>query len=568
MDNAFLRLLTTSIAIVIAATGIKADITPDSIYTLKHAMKVHITAPDSALKLLDVMESRGLVKPCLINAQRCLAYSQKGQPRMILNYGLKAYQDTALRSERLYYLQTMSCVSTAYQRLENYEQSIRYLTEGIQFSREIGHKQTEANFLFMMGENYYELSQKQEAHNYFNQAIQLLENEKGFRMKPMLSYFYGQLSSYLTNEEKYEEAIAACYKREGVINLMQKQKGIPQGYIDQQLGYLYIKQAYLYAVLGNTSKASALFSNFSATRYSLSKEAQTDIITYQLAMKQYKQITDQYRTNNPADLVTDTISRKFVEILNNIAKAYREMNDFQKAFLYQQKIQVIEDSLNIRNKTKDALELATIYKLQEKEWHIRQKDEQLHKYFVILALLGCAFTLTLVLLWLVIHHMNITKKKNLLMANKQNSQMVHEEEIDRLQREGNTPQKAAIEDSINKCLFRKMERLIKDEKLYLIPELSRQDMLQRFSIDKNRFGQMLQENTNMTFSQYLTEIRLKHALTELKIHPNYTIQAISEESGFANTRNFQRLFKAAFDMTPSDYKKIVQEKQHREPPMD
>ena len=56
--------------------------------------------------------------------------------------------------------------------------------------------------------------------------------------------------------------------------------------------------------------------------------------------------------------------------------------------------------------------------------------------------------------------------------------------------------------------------------------------------------------------------------TELKIHPNYTIQAISEESGFANTRNFQRLFKAAFDMTPSDYKKIVQEKQHREPPMD
>ena len=87
-----------------------------------------------------------------------------------------------------------------------------------------------------------------------------------------------------------------------------------------------------------------------------------------------------------------------------------------------------------------------------------------------------------------------------------------------------------------------------------------------FSIYTKYF--IVPENTNMTFSQYLTEIRLKHALTELKIHPNYTIQAISEESGFANTRNFQRLFKAAFDMTPSDYKKIVQEKQHREPPMD
>ena len=105
--------------------------------------------------------------------------------------------------------------------------------------------------------------------------------------------------------------------------------------------------------------------------------------------------------------------------------------------------------------------------------------------------------------------------------------MSYEREIDRLHRQIAVIEESDQENSLNKSLFKKMERLIKDEKLYLIPELSRQDMLERLSIDKNRFGQMLQENTNMTFSQYLTEIRLKHALTELKIHPNYTIQAIS-----------------------------------------
>ncbi|WP_196065877.1 helix-turn-helix domain-containing protein, partial [Bacteroides cellulosilyticus] len=228
----------------------------------------------------------------------------------------------------------------------------------------------------------------------------------------------------------------------------------------------------------------------------------------------------------------------------------------------------IEDSLNVRDKKETALELATIYKLQEKEWNIRQKDEQLHNSFIVQVLLGCAFVLALISLWLAIRHMNIIRKKNILMANKLDSLMSYEREIDRLHRQIAVIEESDQENSLNKSLFKKMERLIKDEKLYLIPELSRQDMLERLSIDKNRFGQMLQENTNMTFSQYLTEIRLKHALTELKIHPNYTIQAISEESGFANTRNFQRLFKAAFDMTPSDYKKIVQEKQHREPPMD
>ncbi|WP_346999006.1 tetratricopeptide repeat protein, partial [Bacteroides cellulosilyticus] len=231
MKNVFLQLSIIGILFIFVPTGMKANTAPDSIHTLKHVMKIHVAVPDSALKLLDVMENRKLEKPCLINAQRSLSYSQKRQPQMSVNYALKALQDTTLRSERLYYLQTMSCIAAAYQRLANYEQSIHYLTEGIQFSREIGHKQTEADFLFTMGENYYALNQRQEAYDCFEQAIQLLENEKEFRMKPTLSYFYGQLTNYLAGEQKYNEAIAISNKREDLINQMKKQKGIPQGYI-------------------------------------------------------------------------------------------------------------------------------------------------------------------------------------------------------------------------------------------------------------------------------------------------------------------------------------------------
>ena len=100
-----------------------------------------------------------------------------------------------------------------------------------------------------------------------------------------------------------------------------------------------------------------------------------------------------------------------------------------------------------------------------------------------------------------------------------------------------------------------MERIIKDEKLYLMPELVRQDMLARLSVDKNRFAQMLQENTNMTFSQYLTDLRLKHALTELKQHPNYTIRAIADEAGFNSTPILYSMFKKKTGMTPYEFKK-------------
>ena len=479
MKNVFLQLSIIGILFIFVPTGMKANTAPDSIHTLKHVMKIHVAVPDSALKLLDVMENRKLEKPCLINAQRSLSYSQKRQPQMSVNYALKALQDTALRSERLYYLQTMSCIAAAYQRLANYEQSIHYLTEGIQFSREIGHRQ--------------------EAYDCFEQAIQLLENEKEFRMKPTLSYFYGQLTNYLAGEQKYNEAIAISNKREELINQMKKQKGIPQGYIDQQLSYLYIKQAYLYAQLGILQKASTHFEKFSATRYSKHKAAHIDITAYRLAMKQYKQIIDYYQKTDLTELTADTISQEFIGILSNLSEAHRGMNDFQKVLQYQQRMQVIEDSLDSLMSYEEELE-----KLH------RQIDE---------------------------------------------SKISVAEEQER-------------EDSINKDLFRKMERIIKDEKLYLMSELARQDMLARLSVDKNRFAQMLQENTNMTFSQYLTDLRLKHALTELKQHPNYTIQAIAEVSGFSNTRHFQRLFKAAYDMTPSEYKRHIQGKQPLEPPTD
>ncbi|WP_297676673.1 AraC family transcriptional regulator [uncultured Bacteroides sp.] len=605
--------LIIGILLTIVTAPTRANGLPDSIYTLKHVMKIHINQGDSALKLLDVMEERKLEKPCLINAQRCLVYSQKGLQQMVLNYGQKALQDTALQNRKLYYLQTMTCVASACQRLEDYEQSIRYLTEGVRFSRETGHKQTEADFLFTMGENYYAMNQKKEAHNYFTQALLLLEGEKEFRMKPTLSYFYGQLTNYLAKEQRLEEAIAICKKREELIEQMKKQKGVPQGYIDQQLGALHIKQAYLYAQTGDTRRAVEQFAQFSETRYSQSPEAQINVMAYQLSMKQYSQLADRYRKEDPADLVPDTISQAFIGILNNLSEAYRGMNQYKEVLQYQQRIRVIEDSLNVRNQQEKSLELATIYKLQEKEWFIRQKDEQLHNSLIIQSLLGCAFALAIVSLWLAIRHINTIRKKNQLMAKKLDALVSCEEELDKLrrqmeemierqeaerqakgkenkeatqqeedtkpkevtkdeEREENEEREESREDieesSLNKDLFRKMERLIKDEKLYLNPELSRQDMLERLSIDKNRFGQMLQENTNMSFSQYLTDLRLKHALTELKNHPNYTIQAISEESGFANTRNFQRLFKAAFDMTPSEYKKFIQEQQRVEPPTD
>lgn len=104
-----------------------------------------------------------------------------------------------------------------------------------------------------------------------------------------------------------------------------------------------------------------------------------------------------------------------------------------------------------------------------------------------------------------------------------------------------------------------MEQIIKEEKLFLNPDLNRQDILNRLPIDKNRFAKIMQENSQTTLPQYLSNLRIKYAINQLKEHPNYTIQAIADESGFSNLRSFQRIFKAKTGMTPSEYKTAIEQ---------
>ena len=104
-----------------------------------------------------------------------------------------------------------------------------------------------------------------------------------------------------------------------------------------------------------------------------------------------------------------------------------------------------------------------------------------------------------------------------------------------------------------------MEQIIKEEKLFLNPDLNRQDILNRLPIDKNRFAKIMQENSQTTLPQYLSNLRIKYAINQLKEHPNYTIQAIADESGFSNLRSFQRSFKAKTGMTPSEYKTAIEQ---------
>jgi AraC-like DNA-binding protein len=105
-----------------------------------------------------------------------------------------------------------------------------------------------------------------------------------------------------------------------------------------------------------------------------------------------------------------------------------------------------------------------------------------------------------------------------------------------------------------------LERLIKymvEEKPYLNPELTIQDLSNQINISKHHLTQIINISLNKNFFNFINEYRVeevKRKIADVKF-AHLTLLAIAFESGFNSKSSFNNIFKQATGLTPSDYKK-------------
>ena len=536
-------------------------------YTREYIMKDYMKDPVRTLQLLDKAEVNSAMPLNIVDELRSAVYRNMYRNKSALYYARRAYVSDSLSHDNPSHLLRMTVsMAELFSLLSEYKESMRYAVQGVELARELKDIQSECRLLFCMGENKRRLSFKEEGYLFFDQAIDLLDNSKNEDYETMLSYFYGVKMGYLIADKRSNEALEIGLQREKLLDRMSEQSKIRTDLLDQQFAYVYSKLAYLFHLTGDQKRAVVYYKNYQSTNAASTPDGKFDATPYLLLLGKYQAVLDNCRDFKEVMRQQDTLNSQYLSILNLEIQANVKLENYKTVINLQRDITAIKDSIYQREKQNAALELDALYELNEKEARISEQAFQLKIRTITLICILSGALLALFFLWRQWHQNCVIRNKNKALVKRINEQFSMQEEMDRSQlgveKDLSFPEKVEDESGdneeqdkqMNKMIFEKLDYIIKRDKMYLSPDLSREELTRIVRMNNTRFAKMIKENTDTNLNGYINNLRLNYAIHLMKEQPDYTLRAIAESSGINSMPTFHQLFKGRTGMTPSEFK--------------
>ena len=537
-------------------------------YTREYIMKDYMKDPVRTLQLLDKAEVNSAMPLNIVDELRSAVYRNMYRNKSALHYARRAYVSDSLSHDNPSHLLRMTVsMAELFSLLSEYKESMRYAVQGVELARELKDIQSECKLLFCMGENKRRLSFKEEGYLFFDQAIDLLDNSKNEDYETMLSYFYGVKMGYLIADKRSNEALEIGLQREKLLDRMSEQSKIRADLLDLQFAYVYSKLAYLFHLMGDQKRAAVYYKKYQSTNAASTPDGKFDATPYLLLLGKYQAVLDNCRDFKEVMRQQDTLNSQYLSILNLEIQANVKLENYKTVINLQRDITAIKDSIYQREKQNAALELDALYELNEKEARISEQAFQLKIRTITLICILSGALLALFFLWRLWHQNCVIRNKNKALVKRINEQFSMQEEMDRSQlgveKDLSFPEKVEDESGdneeqdkqMNKMIFEKLDYIIKRDKMYLSPDLSREELTRIVRMNNTRFAKMIKENTDTNLNGYINNLRLNYAIHLMKEQPDYTLRAIAESSGINSMPTFHQLFKGRTGMTPSEFKK-------------
>jgi AraC-like DNA-binding protein len=102
-------------------------------------------------------------------------------------------------------------------------------------------------------------------------------------------------------------------------------------------------------------------------------------------------------------------------------------------------------------------------------------------------------------------------------------------------------------------LLNRIETKMSEEKFYLNEKFSSNDVLTNFEITRSNLDDLLIQIKGINFADWLNNFRIEYSKNLLLSNDQYTIDALSNMSGFSSRSAFYAAFKKKTNITPSEY---------------
>lgn len=544
-------------------------------------MSLYIQAkqnPKVTLPRLDSLEKTKTYSKEHIDFFRSCSYHALSKYYMAMYYAQRVVQYQDSRRDTLLMKSAYTLLAESSVAAYHLEDAVRYIDEGKQYAGLVGDPVLEANMMLMEGEVYRRLGMIEKGYQSLRWAISSLSSSVNGDELYCRSRIMGYFMMYCIEDRRMKEAWRVGLKREEVIGKLQQIASQLSG-IGEQQAYLYSKMAFLAQRLGKQDRAADYLEKFKQTPMASTVQGRLEINDYLLERGDYQLVlrhVDEYM--NSVD-EKDSLNIIYIRTLYQTSKAYQGVGNYKSAYEELLKLRQLMEVMRISSERSNLFNLTDFTRVMRQEYELRQAENKLHvRNWVIVGLVVVALALIALLVriysyWKVIREKNRKMASLIVELNDKNKEVLPcvTEPVAEVPVPVEVPAPVLVEEqpevpeetsvageafpSFNPHeIFRNFDAQVREERMYLNYQFSRDDYAALMGVDRNRFAAILKEYTHGNLSAYLNNLRLDYSVGLFRAHPEWSVSEIASHCALPSLSTFYRLFKEKYGMSPNAFR--------------
>lgn len=530
--------------------------------------------PESSLLLLDSLEEKGAIPQYGIDYLRALSYRTQSRYYMCMYYATHALNNPEIQRDSVLTSYTYMLLAESSVASFQLAEAADMITKGKEYAEKANDQLLMANMLQMEGGLYRNMGVLNKSYECLQEAVSLLSDISNAEAKFLLSHCMGYLMGYYISDRKPQKAWEVGLQRERLLRSLESRTDVDVHVLDRHKGFFYSKMAYLSYQVKKPQMAKKYADMFYSTVFSTTSMGQLEINDFLLESGDYHSVLVHSKAYFAELDASDSLNVIYLRTLYQSGKAYSALGKYSDAYNAMMQAYDIRNKMRVNIERNQILDLTDVTDAVSREYELEKAAYHMKMQRRIIIGLVCFMMFLLLLfvgLWralIVIRRKNLKMAELILELDDQRNRVLAkhsfldpEVEVDTDDKGLSEKQGTDVSSEVvpeDEQLFLKFDQQVKEQKLYLDYQLTRDDYARLMGVDRNRFACILKLFTDgENLSGYLNDLRLEFSVGLFRNHPDWPISRIAAESALPSLSTFYRLFKDKYGISPNSFRKTM-----------